>query len=188
MKRSASAARDHHPMTLLIYIALHVSAVTAAPLMTFGTGKSAFTLTSNETTVFDYTVSASATNAVLTHFWITGGTKPAQDNVTVRYYIDGEATPSIEFKPPMAAGVGFDDPAIFGTGRIAHLSNYGGWSNDFRVPFASTLRVTLALPASATPTTSWVIVRGTENLPVTVGPIKLPDTARLSLHKIDGVT
>ena len=157
-------------------------------LKTFGTGMAAFILTPNETTVFQYAVSASATYAALTHFWTTGGTRPAQDNVTVRYYVDGEATPSIEFKPPMAAGVGFDDQTIFGIARVAHLSNHGGWSNDFRVPFGSTVRVTLSLPSGAHPATSWVILRGTENLPVTVGSLKLPDSARLSLHKIDGVT
>ena len=39
--------------------------------------------------------------------WATGA-----DNVTVRYYVDGEATASIQFKPPMAAGVGFGDDSI----------------------------------------------------------------------------
>ena len=69
-----------------------------------------FKLTATETTVFEYAVGEGSTG-VMTHFWMTGDPAPGSgtDNATVRYYVDGEASPSIEFKPPMAAGVGFDD-------------------------------------------------------------------------------
>ena len=92
--------------------------VVNAPLRTFGTGKSAFTLTTEELTIFEHSVVNST--GVMTHFWITGFQAiPGQrfrgfngsgtDSATVRYYIDGEKTASIAFNPPMAAGVGFDD-------------------------------------------------------------------------------
>ena len=34
---------------------------------------------------------------------------PWIQHTIIRYYIDGEEEPSIEFTPPLAAGVGFDD-------------------------------------------------------------------------------
>ena len=86
-------------------------------MRTFGTGKSEFLITPEETVLFNYNVSAPESYGVFTHFWITGS--PAggggSDNATVRYYIDGEETASIEFKPPLATGVGFDDLAVWGT-------------------------------------------------------------------------
>lgn len=157
----------------------------SSPLKTFGTGRSAFVLTTNETTVFSHTVSPGATHAVLTHFWTTAFTHAAADNATIRYYVDGESQPSIEFKPSMAAGAGFDDQAMFGLAQMGHASKVGGWSNNFKVPFGATLRVTMQLALTAKPTTSWVIVRGCESLPIAVGTVPLPPTARLSLHKIE---
>lgn len=86
-------------------------------MRTFGTGKSEFLITPEENVLFNYNVSAPESYGVFTHFWITGS--PAggggSDNATVRYYIDGEETASIEFKPPLATGVGFDDLAVWGT-------------------------------------------------------------------------
>ena len=161
--------------------------VLAAPVLkTFGTGRSAFLLTTNETTVFDYAVSTGATHGVLTHFWTTAFTHAAADNATVRYYVNGETRALVEFKPFMAAGAGFDDQAIFGLAQMGHASKVGGWSNNFKVPFTSSLRVTMQLASGAAkPTTSWVIVRGCENLPISIGAVPLPPTARLSLHKIE---
>ena len=44
----------------------------------------------------------------LNHFWSAGGKGPVgtyiADRQLVRYYIDGEAEPSIEFEPAMACG------------------------------------------------------------------------------------
>ena len=48
--------------------------------------------------------------AYLDHFWSAGGKGPlgtyAADRQIVRYYIDGEAVPAIEFEPAMACGSG----------------------------------------------------------------------------------
>jgi hypothetical protein len=46
--------------------------------------------------------------------WMTGAEGDATagpwiQHTVVRYYVDGEDTPSIEFSPALAAGVGFDD-------------------------------------------------------------------------------
>ena len=96
----------------------HIDPYAAPPagLRTFGTGKSEFKVSPVETAVFEHTV-PSGSFGVFTHFWITGSPAPGggADNATVRYYIDGETTASIEFKPPLATGVGFDDLAVWGT-------------------------------------------------------------------------
>ena len=130
------------------------AATAAAPskkLKTFGTGWSAMTINSTERTIFTHSV-APGTVGVMTHFWITGmgaqglpkdPSLPSllsngTDNVTVRYYIDGEADASIEFKPPMAAGVGFSDnraangdPTGMANAKIGR-AGMGGWCESPR--------------------------------------------------------
>ncbi len=178
-----------HARHMMSAVLAPLLAAAAVELRTFGTGRSAFVIApSNETDIFSYHLSDASSSGVLTHFWITGGTSEAADNMTVRYYVDGENTPSIEFKPPMAAGVGFDDQTVFGHAKAGRASTRGGWFINYKVPFGVTLRVTASLPSTAGATTCWVIVRGCENMPVHVGSIALPPTARLSLHKIEGHT
>ncbi len=176
------------------------------PLKTFGTGWSASVFNETEQTIFEHAV-PSGTVGVMTHFWITGMEQAVHnrgpffnsngtDNVTVRYYIDGEKTASIEFKPPMAAGVGFSDASANGdpTGmahRLIGRAGMGGWYVNLKVPFGMSVRVTVAKNGPAGPfgwrqDPSFVIVRGCENLPVTVGAQTLPPSARLRLHKIEG--
>jgi len=153
-------------------------------LKTFGTGRSAFTLGSTEQVVFEHTVAAGV--GVMTHFWITGS--PAlgagTDNATVRYYVDGEVEASIQFKPSLAAGVGYDDDAVWGTAKVGHGSNKGGWFMNMKIPFGSSIRVSLMLPGGRD-AMCFVIVRGCENLPITVGSLTLPSSARLHLQRIE---
>ena len=154
---------------------------------TFGTGRSAIVVTSTQSTVFEHTVGEASAFGVMTHFWMTGGA--GTDEMTVRYFVDGEPTPSIEFKPPMAAGVGFNDAAPnWGNSKIGRGSDVGGWYVNLRIPFGRSIRVTLAMAAGSRPATAFVILRGCENLPVHVGSIALPTSARLRLHKIEDKT
>jgi len=56
------------------------------------------------------------THACITHFWLTGGNHSYIDNAVIRYYIDGEKVPSVEFQPSLACGVGFgEDMGPWGT-------------------------------------------------------------------------
>jgi len=171
---------------------LSIAAATFPALKTFGTGKSAFTLGSAESTVFEYALSAdSAPDAfgVMTHFWITGSPATSTDNATIRYYVDGETTPSVEFKPPMAAGVGFDDAQPnWGTSKIGRGSDLGGWFVNIKIPFGRSVRTTIALASGSKPAMAYVILRGCENMPIGVGALQLPPSARLRLHKIEGET
>ena len=102
-------------MATLLALLLPFSVVSdLAALRTFGTGRSEFKISAEETTVFQHDL-PTGSYGVFTHFWITGSPSPGAgtDNATVRYYLDGEAQPSIEFKPPLAAGVGFDDLTVW---------------------------------------------------------------------------
>ena len=69
--------------------------------------------------------------------WLTGGPSPGAgtDNTTVRYYVDGEEIPSIEFKPPMATGAGYDDLTVWGTAKAGHGAKDGAWFINYRIPF-----------------------------------------------------
>ena len=92
--------------------------------------------------MFSHTVTASSSHGALTHFWIT--TAHSDDRTTVRYYIDDESSPSIEYDPSLAAGVGFHDNSVWGLRQAGHASDIGGWYNNFRVPFSKSLRDAVA--------------------------------------------
>jgi hypothetical protein len=148
-------------------------------MRTFGTGKSEFLITADETVLFEHNVSDNNSYGVFTHFWITGS--PAAgggcDNATVRYYIDGEETASIEFKPPLATGVGFDDLSLWGTEKAGHGAKSGAWNVNYRIPFQRSAKVTLqhwTAPNSSSPQIGYAIVRGAENIPILVGVLFLP--------------
>jgi hypothetical protein len=93
---------------------------------------------------------------------------------------------------------GFDDHGVGGNAKGGHGSTGGGWYINHKVPFSSSIRVTLELPGVGPPAdpedrlrgaaSTFVIVRGTENLPVMVGTITLPRNARLELEKIEDKT
>ena len=144
------------------------------------------------------------------HFWSAGGKGPVgtyiADRQTVRYYIDGEAAPSIEFEPAMAcgSGIGYERLPYYQAGHNLkepwgpELSNSmmghsarsgGGWHNRFKIPFARSIRVTvqlppdIGLPANAS-NGMFLILRGLEGdpQPLTVGSISLPPTIEWQLR------
>ena len=138
--------------------------------------------------------------AYLNHFWSAGGKGPIgtyiADRQLVRYYIDGEAVPSIEFEPAMAcgSGIGYERLGYYQAGYNMkepwgpELSNSmmghsarsgGGWHNRFKVPFARSIRVTVQLPLDVPANASngmFMILRGLEGdpNPLTVGSLSLP--------------
>jgi hypothetical protein len=158
-----------------------------------------------DTVLLNYTVSGNslasgdptATHGVLTHFWVTGDA-PAIDEVWVSYFVDGEASPSIEFQPGAMCGDFFPEqlnrtvPFLYSAGTLCgRNANAGGWFNTFPVPFGRSVVVT------ARPSAPWAAahgclhsyfnVRGTEGLPLTL-PISgtpLPSAARLTLQRTD---
>lgn len=146
--------------------------------------------------------------AYLNHFWSAGGKGAAgqytADRQIIRYYIDGEAEPSIEFEPAMAAGsgIGWEGLDYYNRGlngkepwgpemsnsMMGHSAQTGGgWHNRFKIPFARSIRITVKLPAGIPSNFSskmFLIFRGVEGdpRPLTVGSLSLPPTVPWSLR------
>lgn len=125
----------------------------------------------------------------LTHMWF-GGNWPHFQKTRLRVFVDGETTPSIDMELGLGHGIGFDDKtAPWGGERLGTTSHPGGLYNTIRIPFGRSIRVTAQRPPEA-PAKSpfWWIIRGTENLPVALGGVTLPATARLKLYKLENHT
>jgi len=148
----------------------------AAPF--FGTGYSGGKLSAAEYELFTHTVDAGH-YGVMTHFWMTAMAGVA-DGTIVRYYIDGEASASIAFRPPLACGSALDAEASaaapWGTKWFGKGAKDGAWFHNFRVPFQS-IRITLASdrgPANGV----YFIVRGARDLPISIGGVPVPVAER----------
>lgn len=118
----------------------------------------------------------------LTHMWFA-----MDERVRIRIYVDGETTPSIDMAMDMGHGYAFGSPPE--PWGVPQMGRLGGVYNNYRIPFGKGVRVTV-LPTtkvfdSVNRQLAWWIIRGTEGLPVTVGGVKLPDSARLRLHRLD---
>ncbi len=84
-------------------------------------------------------------------------------------------------------GVGFgDDAAPCGSDKLGKTGHPSGLYNTYKIPFGKSIRVT-AQRAQDSPDGApfWWIVRGTENLPVTLAGVRLPQNARLKLYKVE---
>jgi hypothetical protein len=126
---------------------------------------------------------------VLTHMWF-GGDWPGYERTRLRVYVDGETTASIDMELGLGHGIGFADPAAaWGTARIGKTGHPSGLYNTYRIPFGRGVRVTAQL-GEAVPGDPpfWWIIRGVENLPITLGGAVLPENARLRLYKRENYT
>jgi len=122
----------------------------------------------------------------LTHMWF-GGDWPGYDKTVLRVYADGEQRPSIEMELGLGHGVGFGETAApWGSEKMGKTGHPGGLYNTFKIPFGKSIHVT-AQRAKDSPDGApfWWIIRGTENLPVTLAGVRLLETARLKLHKLE---
>jgi hypothetical protein len=125
----------------------------------------------------------------LTHLWFGGGWKGC-DRTRIRIYVDGETNASIDMELFLGHGIGFgDESAPWGTARIGRTGGGANVYDTYRIPFGKSIRVTgqLAPDTEGNPL-FWWIVRGTENLPVELGGVRLPDRARLHLYKLENYT
>jgi hypothetical protein len=113
-----------------------------------------------------------------------GGNWPGYEHTRIRFYVDGEAAPSIDMELFLGHGIGWeDDSAPWGTERLGKTGQPSGLYNTYRIPFGKSLRVTGQLAAGVEqPQKFWWIFRGVENLPVDLGHIQLPANARLHLQ------
>ncbi len=125
----------------------------------------------------------------LTHMWF-GGDWRGYERTRVRVYVDGEASPSIDMELGLGHGYGFGEEfAPWVAHRMGKTGAPSGVYNTYRIPFGKCVRVTAQRPRDAEDRKPfWWIVRGVENLRAAVGGVRLPESARLRLHKLEGYT
>lgn len=164
------------------------SALGAGVIQTFGSGRSQITiLAESEYELLNYNISASASSAAITFFWITGdplsesNSASGVDIALWRFYLDGETQASIgPLQTAQAALVGDADPsAPWNNDFFGKNSLFGGWHFNLLIPFARSVRVTIQMPASVPHQRAFAMVRGVEDMPLTLGSFNLPPTARL---------
>lgn len=131
---------------------------------------------------------------VVQHVWWTMGSGMSQ-HMTLAFYIDNEAEPSIEFTPGVGLGSAApeDDTSPWGTSLQGRTGNAQGQGlfNTRRIPFTERLRVVakFALPEDVKDIQSYFfIIRGLQSLnpdtwpgPV-VGGLQLPRSTKLKLY------
>ena len=123
----------------------------------------------------------------LTHMWF-GGQWKRSGYTRIRIYVDGETDASIDMELFMGTGIGFGDEfAPWGSEKMGRTGGGDTIYNTYHVPFGKSVRVTGQLaPGTQGHPLFWWIIRGTENLPVQIGGMTLPDNARLKLYHVDG--
>jgi hypothetical protein len=122
----------------------------------------------------------------LTHMWF-GGSFKGYENTKIRIYVDGEEEASIDMELFLGHGIGFGDKSgPWGNERMGNTGGNSGIYNTYKIPFGSSVKVTAQLAPHASENKNfWWIIRGTENLPIEICGVKLPDNARLKLHKLE---
>ncbi|MDR1584357.1 MAG: DUF2961 domain-containing protein [Prevotellaceae bacterium] len=171
------------PVFLLMQVTAFAQNVATDNLKSFGAiGKQLSILTNDRETVLMQHKGRGA----LTHLWF-GGSFEGYEQTVIRIYVDGETVPSIDMELFLGHGIGFNDAyAPWATDKMGKTGSPSGVYNTFRIPFGKEIKVTARLSASAPDKPQfWWIIRGTENLPVTLGGVQLPDGARLKLYKIE---
>lgn len=125
----------------------------------------------------------------LTHMWF-GGDFAGYERTRIRIYVDGEEKASIDMELGLGHGVGFGNSAApWGIRYMGKTGHPSGIYNTFRIPFGKSVRVTAQLGEGVTgDPVFWAIIRGTENLPVEIGGVRLPAKARLHLYKRENYT
>jgi hypothetical protein len=178
--------------TIVILMACALRASAAQPVGEGGSLKT-FSVAGKEATVLNGYKEAELIShdgrGCLTHMWF-GGEWSGYEKTQIRIYVDGDKTPSIDMQLGLGDGIGFGDPgAPWGTARMGKTGHPSGIYNTFRVPFGKSIRATAERDKNSPDGAPfWWIIRGTENLSVTLGGVRLPETARLKLYKRENFT
>ena len=170
-------------VSLLIQGTIRAQKTDLSELKTFGSiGKELAILEKeSETVLFQH-----RGKGALTHMWF-GGSFKGYGQTRIKVYVDGEAMASIDMELFLGHGIGFNDNhAPWTNVKMGKTGAPSGIYNTFRIPFGKEIKVTaqLGLDSPDKPL-FWWIIRGTENLPVTLGGVELPETTRLKLYKIE---
>jgi hypothetical protein len=157
-----------------------------AKLKTFGTaGKQLAPLTVDK----EYDLFSYQGKGCITHMWF-GGRFENDARTRIRVYADGEETASIDMELFLGTGIGFaDEAAPWGSEKMGRTGGGDNVYNTYHIPFGKSIRVTGQLaPGTKDHPQFWWIIRGTENLPVQIGGVTLPDNARLKLYRLESHT
>lgn len=168
------------PNALLLLGVWAGAAAGRGPVRSIGNSISQARLNATEQLLFAHSVTG---DALLTHFWATGGARtatggeasfdePTVDEAIFRVYVDGEQRPSITFTPALAAGVGFGEQALWNSRWVGKGATTTGWWHNIAIPFRS-VRVTFQNAPGKPDGVLWAIVRGSENLPLRLGSLDL---------------
>jgi len=153
-------------------------------LKTFGTmGKELKVLKrATETELFKY-----KGKGTITHMWFGGS---ELEHIDIKVYIDDEEQPSIDMEMYLGHGIGFkDNYAPWGTERMGNIGGGSGIYNTYKIPFGKNIKITAQLDSTGKEMQDfWWIIRGTENLPIEFSGVKLPESARLKLYKLENYT
>ena len=116
-----------------------------------------------------------------------GGSFKGYEDTKIKIYVDGEEQASISMELFLGHGIGFGDKhAPWGTERMGKTGHPSGVYNTYKIPFGRDIWITGQLaPDADEEKYFWWIIRGTENLPVVFSGVKLPDSARLKLYKLE---
>jgi hypothetical protein len=169
-----------------LILAAHAAEADLSKLKTFGTiGKEVTPLSVDQ----DAELFHHEGQGCLTHMWFGGGWKGCEDT-RLRIYVDGETKASIDMKLYLGHGIGFGDEfSPWGVARIGKIGTGTSVYDTYRIPFGKSVRVTAQLAEGVEGHPQfWWIIRGTENLPVEIGGVKLPAAARLHLYKRENYT
>lgn len=123
----------------------------------------------------------------ITHMWF-GGAWPGYDKTRIRFYVDEETSPSIDMELFLGHGIGHAEQAApWGTEKLGKTGEPSGLYNTYRIPFGKSIRITAQGVGIQGDPEFWWIFRGVENMPVYVGKVRLPDSARLHLYRNENV-
>jgi hypothetical protein len=180
------------PLLLLLPLLLVSSSPT--PMSTFGAARSGVAISgTSETTLLSHTTSAGG--GMLTYIRVASDEFlwPNYDLARVRIYVDGEASPSVDYRLGLADS---GDLVPFGVGMVGNTADNGGVYLTLRVPFSTSVVVNATQsPLDLGTHSISFVVRGVvgpaslfsfHGLPAASGG--LYSTARLRSATLDGET
>ena len=132
--------------------------------------------------MFEHTLSAQATHGVITQMW-HGGTG---GDPRMRVYVDEEVGTNhaaVDYTVSLAHGLAPEDNQTWPwQSSVFARTHITGYFNEYQIPFQKRVRVTIQCDVE---TRFFYRLGGAENLPVAIGNLQLPPTARLRVERGD---
>ena len=135
-----------------------------------------------EQLLFEHTLSEAASMGVITGMWHAG----TLGDPRMRVYVDSEvggSTADVDYTVSLAHGLAPEADGIypFEAKTFGH-THTTGWYNTYQIPFSHRVRVTITC---SQPSPLFYRVAGMENVPVIIGNLQLPSSAKLRVSTFD---